>query len=75
MTDKLKLMKVKMITLDAMDKHPLYNINNLVGYDKYNYLFISSYILQTNNDKCINEKFNSIINEKLFNNDLSKYLI
>ena len=61
-----KLMKCKMIALDAMDKHPLMNPKYFNKYDKDILFKKIREIFDTNSLEDINVKFNAICNERLF---------
>jgi hypothetical protein len=74
---RVKLMKSKIIALDAMDKHPLLNPKYFNKKDKEELLKKVRYIFDTNDDYSIDTKFNDICNEKLFSygTDYSNYPI
>lgn len=61
-----KLMKCKVIALDAMDKHPLMNPKYFSKADREDLLKKVRYIFDTNCEESINTKFNDICNERLF---------
>jgi len=62
-----KVCKIKVIVLDSMNKHPLTNPNTLtIKERKYIYEQIKEIFYSNTLDE-INDKFNTICNDKLFN--------
>ena len=70
-----KLMKCKVICLDAMDKHPLMNPRYFSKQDREKLLGMVRYMFDTNPMEDINEKFNAVCCNRLFNEgaDYSNY--
>jgi hypothetical protein len=66
--NKQYLMKLKIITLYGMNKNIFTDITKFSQHEKAQYKFINSYIISTYNETNINEKFNFILDEVLFNN-------
>lgn len=65
-----KLMKCKVIALDAMDKHPLMNPKYFNKIDRENLFSKVRYLFDTNPIEDINTKFNIICCERLFNSGI-----
>lgn len=61
--------KLKIITLYAMNKNIFTDITKFSQHEKAKYKFTTSYIISTYTEKDVNEKFNYVLDEVLFNND------
>ena len=72
---KEKVMKIKVILLDKMGKSPLTNPKYLKGRERQKFLENVKQYLETKKDDEINEEFNEIFLDKLFDstNDVSTY--
>ena len=67
--NKQYLMKLKIITLYGMNKNIFTDITKFSQDEKARYKFINSYIISTYTEKSINDKFNYVLDEVLFNYD------
>jgi hypothetical protein len=73
---KDKATKVKLICLDKMGKHPLYNPTNLKDKDRKKLVALMADIFKRP-DEVVDAEFNEIVNDKLLDNefDVSQYPI
>jgi len=61
--------KLKIITLYGMNKNIFSDITKFSQHEKAQYKFVNSYIISRYTEKNINDKFNYILDEVLFNYD------
>jgi hypothetical protein len=61
--------KLKIITLYGMNKNIFTDTANFSQDDKARYTFINTYIISTYDETAINNKFNYVLHEVLFNFD------
>lgn len=71
---KDKATKVKLISLDRLGKHPLYNPRNLKDKDKKKLVALMAELFKRP-DEVVDAEFNEVVNDKLLDNefDVSKY--
>ncbi len=67
---KTKAMKIKVVALDKMDKHPLLNPKYFNNRDKTKLGLEMNDIFNNWNDEEIDKEFNSIVNDRILASDL-----
>lgn len=74
---KEKAMKVKIIVLEDMNKHPLTNVSTFSKREKAKVLEKMEFLFASYTDEQIDKEFNAIVCDKLLDNgaDLSQYPI